>query len=338
MERKKKSTVTPAQAAVDRVELDTLTAEMLVAEETVAENLPTDQHEREALIAEAYKLTGRIEGINFISKVATVASLMLLKKIKEEKIYKQMPNVGTWENYCQSIGYSRRQIDENLQNLEVMGEEFLATVATFGLGYRELRQLRSAAGDGKLEVTDNSIVIASGDVTETIPLNDKDEVKDALERLLSSKDKELEKERQATKAAQKVAKAKDDTINKMGKDLAAYEAAADATGLSADESKFIRNIQNIKILLTGQLVKLERHNLPDNMTPAMEKEFISVTKAIYEHISDIRLGFVYDESEIKDEPELPCTTCANEAECGRTRFYSTGYDTYACDNKTSKGE
>ena len=98
-----------------------------------------EQQEREALIAEASRLTGRVEAFNFTSQVATVATLINLQKIKESGIYKELPNCKTWEDYCNSIGFSRRKIDEDLQNLNTFGENFLATGRQLGLGYRQFR-------------------------------------------------------------------------------------------------------------------------------------------------------------------------------------------------------
>ncbi|MGD9809666.1 MAG: hypothetical protein AB7E76_02700 [Deferribacterales bacterium] len=341
MAGKKKETIDETQAAADRAELDLAAAEEVVAEEVMEEQAlqPVNQQEREALIADAFKLTGRIEGVSFISKVATVATFMLLKKVKENKVYKDMPGIGTWENYCQSIGISRRQADENLQNLQALGEEFLATVATFGLGYRELRQLRSQAAEGTLSIQDDRIIIdASGDQTE-IPLTDKDELKEALEGLLKKKDEQIEREKQLNKTSQKVISAKQKTIDDMASELAKHEASAEALGISADEQKFIRNIQNIKIIAKGQLIKLERHNLPQDMTPTMEAEYISVVKDLEEIFNDVMQGTAYSDSFTAADnamPELPCDTCQKGDTCERRDFYSDGFQTYKCDNKVPK--
>lgn len=147
-----------------------------------------EQTEREALIAEASRLTGRVEAFNFISKVVTCSELMILKKVKEEKIYKELPNINTWEEYCKSIGFSVDKIDLDLKNLNTFGEEFLRTVQSFGLGYRELRNLSKQVKTGNLEVKEESVIIDG----EVIPLNDKDELRDALDTLLKSKYKEIE--------------------------------------------------------------------------------------------------------------------------------------------------
>lgn len=147
-----------------------------------------EQAEREVLIAEASRLTGRVEALNFIKKVADTASLVTIKNIKESGVYKELPNIKTWEEFCKSIGISRRYLDEQLESLSTFGEDFLAVSATFGVGYKELRQLRKQVKTGNLEVKDSEVIIDG----EVIPLNDKDELRDALDTLLKSKYKEIE--------------------------------------------------------------------------------------------------------------------------------------------------
>lgn len=218
-------------------------AEMELAKvQQVQTEQPQSQQEREALIAEAYRLTGRIEGVNFISKVATVSNLMMLRQIKESKIYKEMSGIGTWENYCESIGFSKRTVDEQLMNLNTLGTEFLETVSTFGIGYRELKKLRSAASEGTLSITDNSITIEviEGETTkqETIPLNDKDELKDALERIIAAKDEALaakERELKAQKDLNEWNKDRLDrtetALSKKSKELSEITATGEINGM-----------------------------------------------------------------------------------------------------------
>ena len=147
-----------------------------------------EREEREALIAEAYKIAGKIEAFKTISNFGDIASLMLLKRIKESKVYKEMPTILTWENYCKSIGISRRKVDEDLENLNAFGEKFIGDIASLSLGYRELRQLKKQVKSGNLEVKDAEVIIDG----EVIPLDDKDELRDALDTLLKSKYKEIE--------------------------------------------------------------------------------------------------------------------------------------------------
>ncbi len=151
--------------------------------------------ERQELVAEAHRLTGRIEAFEFTTKLATIASLQLLKSIKERKIYKEIPTVETWENYCKSIGVSRRHIDEQLENLATLGEDFSATVATFGLSYRDLRALRKATKNDALVIKGDEVIIDG----EAIPLDDKDYLKEVLEDVISNQQKQLKSKDDAVK-------------------------------------------------------------------------------------------------------------------------------------------
>ena len=146
------------------------------------------REEREALIAEASRLTGRVEAFNFISKVADTSTFITLKNIKENGIYKELPNIKTWEDYCLSIGYTRRYVDEQIDNISTLGDNFLAVSRQFGVSYKDLRELRKQVKSGSLEIKDESVVIDG----EVIPLDDKDELRDALDTLLKSKYKEIE--------------------------------------------------------------------------------------------------------------------------------------------------
>lgn len=147
-----------------------------------------EREERETLIAEASRLTGRVEAFSVTSKFVTVTTLLTIKNIKESGIYKELPNINTWADYCKSIGFSREKIDLDLKNLNTFGEEFMVTSYQLGLGYRDLRSLSKQVKSGNLEVKDESVVIDG----EVIPLDDKDELRDALDTLLKSKYKEIE--------------------------------------------------------------------------------------------------------------------------------------------------
>ena len=156
--------------------------------------------EKEELIAEAYKMAGKIEAFKFISNFADVGSLTLLKKIKESKVYRDMPTIKTWENYCKSIGLSASKVDEDLNNIATFGEKFITDVGNFGLGYRELRQLKKEVKTGTLQIKDESVVIDG----EVIPLDEKDILKDALTDLVAKNKEEISKLKAENKAKDKM--------------------------------------------------------------------------------------------------------------------------------------
>lgn len=156
--------------------------------------------EKEELINEAYKMAGKIEAFKFISNFADVGSLTLLKKIKESKVYRDMPTIKTWENYCKSIGLSASKVDEDLNNIATFGEKFITDVGNFGLGYRELRQLKKEVKTGTLQIKDESVVING----EVIPLDEKDILKDALTDLVAKNKEEISKLKAENKAKDKM--------------------------------------------------------------------------------------------------------------------------------------
>lgn len=169
------------------------------------------QQERVALIAEASRLTGRVEAFNVTSKFLTVSTLITLNNIKENKIYKELKGCETWDKYCNSLGFSSKKIDEDLRNLNTFGEEFLLTGQQLGFGYRELRSLSKQVKSGSLEIKDESVVIDG----EVIPLDDKDELRDALDTLLKSKYKEIEELKDEIKTKESIIEDKEHDIKRL---------------------------------------------------------------------------------------------------------------------------
>ncbi len=174
-------------------------AELNVTKITDTEKEQKSEEERETLIAEASRLTGRVEAFELMNKFLTVSSLITLKKIKEDKIYKELPNINTWEEYCKSIGFSRQKIDLDLDNLNTFGEEFLTTVSSFELGYRQLRNLSKKVKTGQLEVHEAEVVIDG----ETISLNETEQLKDALTDLILKNQEEKKQYNAELKAKDK---------------------------------------------------------------------------------------------------------------------------------------
>lgn len=232
------------------------------------------QEDREALIAEASRLTGRVEAFGFMSKVATVSHLMTLKKIKDSGIYKELPNIKTWEEYCKSIGYTRRHIDDQLESLNLLGSEFLETGFQFGLGYRDLKQLKKEIKAGNLEVKDAEVIIDG----EVIPLDDKDELRDALDTLLKSKYKEIEELKDEIKTKESIIEDKEHDIKRLQasnntffkdkeqaeRELKYLKAEGSINGISLDDNpdfQAIKQCENESSILIERLIRLAEKDL-----------------------------------------------------------------------------
>ncbi len=104
-----------SEAALEIVKVE------LLREKSVAE----EQKQREQMIAEANMMLGRIQTANMFGKLAVTSTFVWFKKVKESKVYKDIPNIGTWDSFCKSAGYSKRYVDEKIQELDVFGEGLL---------------------------------------------------------------------------------------------------------------------------------------------------------------------------------------------------------------------
>ena len=253
--------------------------------------------EKEDLIAEASRLTGRVEAFGFISKLTTVGTLTSLKKIKETGIYKELPGIKTWEEYCKSIGFSRTKVDEDLNNLNTFGEEFLTTVGSFGLGYRELRSLSSKVKAGELQIKDEAIVIDG----ETIPLEEKDILKDALTDLVAKNKEEISKLKAENKAKEKMVQTYAEAKEKKEQELKQANIEKDALKdklnslyhgrlgkVAADDREDFQDITNLELdankLIASASLLLEKDysNFNANM-------FCAVISKLMVAVDDIRI-------------------------------------------------
>lgn len=210
----------------ERMQEDERTAELLAREELSVEVIAAEkQADKERRIAECHQMIGRIQASDAFGKLATVAGLMWLKDVKESKVYRDLPGVGTWEDFCNYVGKSRRLIDEDLQNLGTFGEQFLATVAGLRVGYRDLRRLRPLITDGSLTVGADAVTIDG----ETIPLDAEhvDDLGAAIERI-------LEQNTALTTRVEKLEKKKDEIV------------AEETKGLKTEVKALVREVERLK--------------------------------------------------------------------------------------------
>jgi hypothetical protein len=211
-------------------------------------------------IAEAFRLTGQIEGINFIGKVATVSTLMMLKSVKENKVYRRMPGVENWENFCKLTGFSRRLIDEQLLNLETLGEEFLATCFQFGLGYRELKKLRSATTEGMLAIEGDvvTVTLAEGEA-KTVPLSDTEGVRELIEQLsevITNQKQDLEVKDRVMDSKNKALEDAEKAVISAERKLKKYEGG-EIRGMPAEDFPDFEEMEEVVKQLSHSFFRLQ---------------------------------------------------------------------------------
>jgi len=256
----KEATDQASEAAMEVVEVERKQVE-------VARN---EQVDREQRIAEAHEIAGRIQAFTFMEKVVTVSTLMQLRKLKESKVYRDLPNIGTWDKYCAYLGLDRHTIDQHLLNLSTFGDTFLETCHQFSLSHRDLRKLRQLTHEGALQVEGGVLVI--GD--EEIPLDadHREDLQAAMERLLDAKEQVIQEKEATIRTKDRLLESKEQLVHRQEKDLAWYEGAAKTKGLTADEDAFIRKCTNARTTIDGFLMQFDpdRNPLPDDATPRMK--------------------------------------------------------------------
>ena len=152
------------------------------------------------------QLLGQAQMADAISKFSRTVRLSKLEFVRESKLYQQlagkaMPNgsalKGTWEEFCNLLGYSKDKVDLDLQNLRAFGEEALESMSRMGIGYREMRQYRKLPEDQKLALI------------EAAKAGDKESFVDLAEEIIARHAKEKEALTAQVQEAQETIEAKD---------------------------------------------------------------------------------------------------------------------------------
>ncbi|RDF02153.1 hypothetical protein DPV99_05370 [Aggregatibacter aphrophilus] len=253
-------------------------------------------------IAEAHEAMGMIRAFGFVNKLLTVGTLKILTEIKTNKKYKglqiyingELTTVGTWEQYCKACGFSVNKVDEDLQNLNTFGEEFLELSQNLGLGYRDLRKLRKLPEDARAEIVD----------AEFSESADKEELLEKIEELTAKHIHEKQvlegqlKQSQANYEAQsKVLKNKNDRINQL--DIELEKKKNHINTLSPDEKGGLLRKEtsqlsyNAEAILRGQVWKafetLDSHTQESGID---HKQFMVGTLAEIELVlNELRTAF-----------------------------------------------
>lgn len=253
-------------------------------------------------IAEAHEAMGMIRAFGFVNKLLTVGTLKILTEIKTNKKYKglqiyingELTTVGTWEQYCKACGFSVNKVDEDLQNLNTFGEEFLELSQNLGLGYRDLRKLRKLPEDARAEIVD----------AEFSESADKEELLEKIEELTAKHAQEKQilegqlKQSHANYEAQsKVLKNKNDRINQL--DIELEKKKNHINTLSPDEKGGLLRKEtsqlayNAEAILRGQVWKafetLDSHTQESGID---HKQFMVGTLAEIELVlNELRTAF-----------------------------------------------
>jgi hypothetical protein len=158
----------------------------LLEEQHALKTQQAEQAEREKNLAKCFQMIGQHKAMNAVVEFGNVSSLIWLKEMKEAKLYRDLPGIGTWDKYCEAAGLCRRKVDEDLLNLSALGQQFLETVSNLRVGYRDLRKLRQLTHDGAVVIEGECLRIGE----EAIPINEDhaEDLQAAIEKIIEDKD------------------------------------------------------------------------------------------------------------------------------------------------------
>lgn len=233
--------------------------------------------ETQSRLAEAHEMIGRIQGVGMLTKMATVSTLVWLKDVKDSKLYRDLPNIGTWEDFCNYLKKDRRTVDEDLQNLNAFGEDFLATVASLRVGYRDLRKLRQLSHDGAITIDAEAVQING----ERIPLDPdhKEDLQAAIEQIIEEQSRVKEEFTAQKKAHDRVQEDTRKSMIRLEKELGKFTAAAEGKGLTPDEDAFLKQVEITRMTFFGYMDRVNPETALkqyETVTPRMQAALISL--------------------------------------------------------------
>lgn len=223
------------------------------------------QRDKEEAIANIYEMAGKIKATNFFKSQAEFFNLLMLKKVKESKAYRERYGM-TWEQFCDHVGVERRTIDRYLEDIEPFRQEFLGQLSNFsGVTINKIKYLGMAVDSKLVTVSENSITFNG----ETIPVDAEhaDEIQSLLETLEENHKKEKEEADTTIRTKERLLKAKEDTINKMERELKRLERTVPKSELTDEEQDAVNLLAQVQADFIAALSdikkKIEPHKAPE---------------------------------------------------------------------------
>lgn len=185
---------------------------------------------------------GAISAYNNVHNFTNLSMLTQLQQVKARKEYRMIEEIGTWESYCKRIGMTPQHANACLDNLKRLGSQFLQKTENV-LTFHELRSLSGAVKDGRIAITDNTIKmeVIEGEYEEIL-LDDKEGLKDALERMviassgiIAEQQKELQAKADALDAAYKREKEMEKSLDKTKSELKKIRGGGEINGMPKED-------------------------------------------------------------------------------------------------------
>lgn len=202
------------------------------------------------------------------NRLLRYAEFYKVKKAKEHRIHGK-----TWDEFCSAHGEDRRRVDEILNDLKPIYDNFTAEIGGFlGIPFSKIRYLgRSLPPDsGGFE---EGHLLIDGQKIPLTPEN-KDEIEAAIDAMKEASAARIEDKDATLKAKDKILQAKDRVIQKQEKEIQRYERTVKERGFEPGEEKFIKTMENLKFSVQGALLRLETWVVPDDATVFMKVAYM----------------------------------------------------------------
>ncbi|RRV28627.1 hypothetical protein EGJ23_04400 [Pseudomonas sp. o96-267] len=149
------------------------------------------------------QLLGQAQMADAFSKFSKTVFISKLSFVKENKLYRALQGKssedglqcqGTWDEFCNMLGWVPQHANEAINNLRAFGEEALDSMSRMGIGYRELRQYRRLPEDDKsalIEAAKSGDSAAFVDLAEEL-ISKHVKEKDELQKKLDESQRDLD--------------------------------------------------------------------------------------------------------------------------------------------------
>lgn len=218
------------------------------------------------------------------NKTLRTAKLQQIKDLKEYKgltlvnMQGQPVTINSWEQFCDALNMKRKTIDDDIQNLNTFGQEFMQLSETLGLSYRELRRMRQNMQNPMLTEEEKlALEEAKGkDPQEMLTLLEELQDKQAS---LEEKVKNLEEENSAkaeliakkTKQNEKLELDLAKTAKESPENLKQAEKNRLFNSLDSEFSKAVSNFQSLKATFLEALRLQEEGALDEDENARFEE-------------------------------------------------------------------
>lgn len=271
--------------------------------ELIAKNREIDK-ETATNTASILEIVGMLKAHKISEQFNKTLRTVKLRQIKELKEYKgltlinmqgQPVVINSWEQFCDALDMKRKTIDDDIQNLNTFGQEFMQLSESIGLSYRELRRMRQNMQNPMLTEQEK---LALSEAKQKDP----QELLGMLEDL-QDKQASLEEEVKGLKddiaAKDKVSSDKSKKIEKLELDLAKMSGKSPESTKQAEknilfntlENEFAKNIsflQNAKVAFLEVLRLQENGELDEQENERFDESVLQFLTNVMRFSSEVR--------------------------------------------------